>query len=126
MHDESDLTVDQVLELSEFLDTAADPLYARKMFGGYGIYLGEAMFALVAYGTAYFKVDSETIGDFEAAGCEPFYFEKNGKEIRMTFWTLPDTAWDTEELYRPWVLRACDAARRALAKRKPKKRKKKA
>jgi DNA transformation protein len=42
------------------------------MFGGYGIYEGGAMFALIADSTLYLKVDAATRGAYEAAGAEQF------------------------------------------------------
>ena len=44
----------------------------RAMFGGYGIYEGAAMFALIADDTLYFKVDDATRDAYVAAGCEQF------------------------------------------------------
>ena len=41
---------------------------ARKMFGGYGIYHQDLMFALVADDTLYLKVDSASKPEFEQLG----------------------------------------------------------
>ena len=115
------LMVEQILEWSGFLDRTVGPVFAKRMFGGYGIYCGEAMFALVANGVAYFKSDEKNRADYESAGGEPFRYEKrSGKVAVMSFFTIPDAAWDSEARFRPWARTALDAASRALARRRKK------
>ena len=53
--------VDHILELSSGLG----PVSARKMFGGYGVFLDGLMWGLVADSTLYLKVDEESIADFK-------------------------------------------------------------
>src|ERR687898_1887503 len=63
---------------SEFLSYVVEslqplgPVSARRMFGGFGIYLHGTMFALIAYDTLYLKVDDGNRSAYEAAGLEPF------------------------------------------------------
>ena len=40
------------------------PVRARAMFGGYGLFLDDVMFALIARDTLFFKVDGENRPDF--------------------------------------------------------------
>ena len=104
---------------SEFVTHVLDyleplgPVSARRMFGGYGIYLDRMMFALVASDTLYLKVDDESRGEFEAAGLEPFRYTKKGKSYQMSYHAAPEDALEDAELLRDWARKAVDAAMRA-------------
>ncbi len=100
--------VTHVLELLE----ALGPVSARRMFGGYGIYLDRLMFALVASDTLYLKVDDESRGEFEAAGLEPFRYTKKGKTYQMSYHAAPGDALEDAELLRDWARKAVDATMR--------------
>ena len=89
------------------------PVSARRMFGGYGIYLDRSMFALVADDTLYLKVDDESRGEFEAAGLDPFRYTKKGKSYQMSYHAAPEDALEDAELLRDWARKAVDAAMRA-------------
>lgn len=101
--------VSHVLEMLEPLG----PVSARRMFGGYGIYLDRSMFALVADDTLYLKVDDRSRGEFEAAGLEPFRYTKKGKSFQMSYHAAPEDALEDAELLREWARKAVDAAFRA-------------
>ena len=73
---------DHVLDLL----AALGPVTARRMFGGFGIYLDGVMFALIADDILYLKVDDRTRPDYEAAGSAPFRPRPRGKPF-----TMPDT-----------------------------------
>ncbi|GMQ77391.1 MAG: TfoX/Sxy family protein [Gammaproteobacteria bacterium] len=101
-----------VTHLLEMLEPLG-PVSARRMFGGYGIYLDRMMFALVADDTLYLKVDDDTRGEFEAAGLEPFRYWKKGKSYQMSYHAAPEDALEDAELLRDWARKAVDAAMRA-------------
>jgi DNA transformation protein len=45
----------------------------RRMFGGYGLYLDGAFFAIISRANVlYFKVDESTCADYEALGMRQF------------------------------------------------------
>ena len=66
----------------EFIDYLTD-LFAvvpgttvKKMFGGVGMFRQGLMYALaLGDGKIALKADAETIPDFEAEGCEAWYYE---------------------------------------------------
>ncbi len=95
---------------------------ARRMFGGWGLYLDGTMIGLVAEETFYLKTDDQTRGAFEAAGAAPFVFEarKRTKTIVTGYWSAPEQALDAPDAMRPWAQLALDAALRKAAKTKPK------
>lgn len=90
----------------------ADGLRVRAMFGGFGVFLGDTMFALIADDVLYFKVDDRTVADFEAAGSEPFSYARGGKKFQMSYYSAPDGALEDAEAVYPWAERAIAAALR--------------
>lgn len=63
---------------SDFVELVAEQMAAvgglriRAMFGGYGTYRDDCMFALIADDRLFFKADATTRADFEARGLRPF------------------------------------------------------
>ena len=96
---------------------------ARSMFGGWGVYAGEAMIGLVADDVLYFKVDDQTQPYFEGAGSEPFLYQRRDAErpVRMSYWEAPEAALGDDEALCEWARLAAAAARRAQ-EAKPKRR----
>jgi len=100
------------------------PVRARAMFGGFGIYYEDLMFALVAFDRLYFRVDPETRPRFEGAGSEPFAYDGKGKRIEMPYWSAPEGTLEGPAALLPWAELGLAAARRTRAKRPPRKRRK--
>ncbi|MCZ8309281.1 MAG: TfoX/Sxy family DNA transformation protein [Magnetospirillum sp.] len=92
---------------------------ARRMFGGWGLYVQGCMFALIADEVLYLKVDAETRPRFEAEGLPPFTYEARGKRHAMSYFQPPESAMEDRAEMRPWARAAADAAFRAAAARKP-------
>jgi DNA transformation protein len=93
------------------------PVTARRMFGGWGIYLDGVMFALVAYDTLYFKVDDGNRQAYEDARLDYFTYHDKGKPIRMPYREAPPEGFDDPEVLCDWAGAAYAAA---LRTRKPK------
>ncbi len=98
------------------------PVRARAMFGGWGLFLDDTMFGLIAGERLYFKVDDETQPRFAAAGAEAFTYPRQGKRVAMSYWEAPSGAGGR----LPWAELGLEAARRARGKRRPKARQRKA
>jgi DNA transformation protein len=109
-----DPVLDHLLELLAPLGAAT----ARRMFGGWGVYLDGEIVVLFARGVAYAKTDAQTWADFAAAGSAPFVFEGRGRMVETSYWSLPETALDSSEALRPWAQLALAAARRKPAARR--------
>ncbi|MBX7056976.1 MAG: TfoX/Sxy family protein [Leptospirales bacterium] len=89
---------------------------ARRMFGGYGVYRGAQMFALVADGVLYLKTDEGNRAEFEAADQRPFVYEtKAGRRTAMSYFTAPEESIEDSEQLLRWAQSALAAARRATA-----------
>ncbi len=85
---------------------------ARAMFGGWGLFLDDVMFGLIARERLYLKVDAETEPRFAAAGAEAFTYLRRGKRVAWSYWEAPFGG----GALLPWAELGLDAARRARAK----------
>ncbi len=97
------------------------PVSARSMFGGFGIYRDDRMFALIAYDTFYVKVDETSRPEFEAAGLAPFTYGEN--RVVMAYYHPPVTAMDDPQELAVWAEKGWQAALRAATKTRKKTRK---
>ncbi len=97
----------------------------RRMFGGVGIFRDGLMYALaLGDGKIALKADSKTIPEFEAEGCEAWYYEdKRGGKKSMNYWYLPERLADDEEELRQWANKAFEVAVRADQAKTPSQRK---
>lgn len=95
------------------------PVRTRRMFGGLGIYSGEAMFALAFEGEIFLKTTDTTRPEFTAAGSEPFRYMARSRERETGYWRLPAAAFDDEDMLRRFTELALAAAREAALKKKP-------
>ena len=105
---------------ADFIDYLVDslnplgPVRAKKMFGGFGIFLDELMFGLVSKNVFYLKVDDRNRSDFETRGLGPFTYSRKGKEYSMSYYQIPQEAMDDAEQLCSWAQKAYDAALRVL------------
>ena len=88
---------------------------AKRMFGGYGVYLEELFFAIIVDDMLYMKADDGNRGCFEALGLRPFRYQSRGKELTMSYYPLPDAALEDREEMLIWARRSVAAALRAVA-----------
>lgn len=101
----------------------------KRMFGGWGISVDGVTIAVIADLTKlgganeklYLKVDEVTKTQFEAAGGKRFEMEsKDGKTMRMNYFTTPDETMESADDMLPWARMALNVALDAKAKAKPK------
>jgi len=94
------------------------PIHIRRMFGGQGVYQGDLMFALEAYGELYLKADQESIRVFQELGSRPFTFEtRDGRTTLTSYWLMPESALDDPDEARDFAAMAIAAAQRAKAQK---------
>lgn len=101
----------------EQLRRVAPAIRDRAMFGGVGIYCGDAFFALVDDDVLYFKVDDTNRPDFEARGMGPFRPSGPGGET-MQYYEVPADLLEDLDALATWTKRAVAVAHRARS-RKP-------
>lgn len=97
---------------------------ARSMFGGWGFYHAEKMFALVAFETFFVKADDGSRAEFENLGLRPFTYDTGGgKRTVMAYFTVPADALESSPMLCEWAQKGIEAASRAASgKTKPKRR----
>lgn len=84
----------------EFADTVVEWLEpmgvvrAKRMFGGYGLYLDGLMFALIADDTLYVKADARNRGEYEKREMAPFHYQRQGKTVTIAYHAVPAEALD--------------------------------
>ena len=93
------------------------------MFGGLGIFRDGLMFALVADDRLFFKTDDSNLGDFQAAGADPFAYEKSGKKTSAGYHDVPAEVIEDAEKLTDLARRAIDVAVRADSAKPPSARK---
>jgi DNA transformation protein len=82
----------------------------RKMFGGYGIFESEAMFALItSKGIIHFKVDPSNRKRFEDAGAD--------QHSKMPYFEVPPSVLKDEQKLLEWAKDSINIARASKAKK---------
>lgn len=78
----------------------------RKMFGGYGVFEDDAMFALVdGEGSIFFKVDDTNAQMYQEAGSK--------KHFRMPYYRVPNDVLEDENVLREWAQASIHVSRHA-------------
>lgn len=100
------------------------PIEIKRMFGGAGVKSDGSMFAILDDGVLWLKADEALARDLQAEGARQFtYPTKDGGQMSMAYWSLPETALDDPDEAVHWARRSIAlAAAKAQAKR-PRRRK---
>jgi DNA transformation protein len=114
-------TTSQIVELALDLLAPMEAVTARAMFGGYGIFKANKMFALIADDVLYLKVDDKNRKRFEQEGLGPFVYSGGKKPATMSYHEVPAEAMEDSALLCDWAKGAFDAANRAAALKTKKK-----
>ena len=109
------------------IDLFADfgPVAIRRMFSGFGISADGINFALALRSGLYFRVDEQTIPQFEAEGSRPFSYQTRAKTVTVnSYWELPARLFDDSDELARWARAALAAAQRVALRKRPKAHKK--
>lgn len=96
----------------------ARPITHRKMFGGAGFYAEDVMFAIADDDRLYFKVDAESVRDYDERGMEPWSLD--GKPVEK-YRQLPAEVLQDPEVLGDWIDAAIRAATALASKSKRRK-----
>jgi len=106
---------------NEFCDYVVDLLSPlgqasyKFMFGGYGVYVGELMIAIVANDQLLLRADDENRPEYEALGIGPFQ-PYTDKSRSIPFYTVPDEVMDDPDDLVEWARKSLAATQRMKAK----------
>ncbi len=82
----------------------------RAMFGGYGIFHEDLMFALISEGSLYFKVNDSNRDIYEKAGSKPF---PHG----ISYWEVPTEVFEDTTKLHGWANISITIAHEAAKKK---------
>jgi DNA transformation protein len=118
---------DELREHLRDLFAGIGPVEVRRMFGGAGIYRGDACFALVVDGAILMRADEALGADYAAAGSEQWVYD-GGKRgpVAMPYWRLPEAAADDPDEAAAWARRSLVPAEKAAADKRAAKSRKQA
>jgi DNA transformation protein len=98
------------------------PVVLRRMFSGFGIVADGVNFAMALRSGIIFRVDELTIPHYDAEGAKPFQYETRNKTVVVkSYRHLPERLYDDPEELAAWAREAVGAAKRAAARKPPKK-----
>lgn len=86
------------------------------MFGGYGIYLDETIFAIIVDNVLYLKTDSTTCERFIKKGLRPFTYTARGRRVAMKYYEAPSEIFEDIEALQSWGKEAIGVALKAKKK----------
>lgn len=70
---------------------------SRSMFGGFGIFVDDTMFALVVNDKLHIRADDNCSEKYKQQGLEPYVYKKRGFPVVTKYFALPENFWDTPE-----------------------------
>ncbi len=70
---------------------------SRSMFGGFGLFADETMFALVVNNQLHIRADQQTSSDFETQGLKPYVYKKRGFPVVTKYYAISDDLWDSTD-----------------------------
>lgn len=94
------------------------PVAARPMFGGHGLYLDDVMFAFTSQSELWLKTDAEAKAAFVDAGGRPFVYLRQGREVEMSFVSVPGEIWANQAVLIDWAETALAVARSARRRKR--------
>ncbi|MGR5133552.1 TfoX/Sxy family DNA transformation protein [Vibrio alfacsensis] len=86
-----------ILKDSMKLFEALGTIKSRSMFGGFGLFADETMFALVVNNQLHIRGDQKTSSDFETQGLKPYVYKKRGFPVVTKYYAISDDLWESTD-----------------------------
>ncbi|WP_047043521.1 TfoX/Sxy family DNA transformation protein [Vibrio mexicanus] len=64
---------------------------SRSMFGGFGIFADDTMFALVVRDKLHLRANDKTSNEFKSLGYKPYVYKKRGFPVVTKYFALPES-----------------------------------
>lgn len=78
-----------ILKDSMKLFEALGTIKSRSMFGGFGLFADETMFALVVNNQLHIRADQQTSSDFETQGLKPYVYKNVASQSLLSTTLFP-------------------------------------
>lgn len=104
-----------VLKNSLKLFDSFGKIKSRSMFGGFGIFCEDAMFALVVKDKLHIRASDNTSSQFSELGCQPYIYKKRGFPVVTKYFALPEELWQQPEQILAFAQVALEHAQQAKA-----------
>ncbi len=70
---------------------------SRSMFGGFGLFADDTMFALVVRDKLHIRADKLSVENFEKQGFQPYVYKKRGFPVVTKYYAVSDELWKTPD-----------------------------
>ncbi|MPS31700.1 MULTISPECIES: TfoX/Sxy family DNA transformation protein [unclassified Salinivibrio] len=70
---------------------------SRSMFGGFGLFCEDTMFALVVNNTLHLRAGKENEALLKQQGLAPYVYKKRGFPVVTKYFAIPDAWWDNQQ-----------------------------
>ena len=100
-----------ILKESLRLFNCFDNVKSRSMFGGFGIFAGETMFALVVNDKLHLRANAKNEQEFKKAGLQPYIYKKRGFPVVTKHYAIPEEWWNEAGKIIEQATRSLDAAK---------------
>jgi DNA transformation protein len=90
--------------------TGLGAVNARRMFGGVGLYCGEAFFGVINDNLLYLRVDEASRPLFEAAGMTALRPVRAKPEVQAAYYQAPDDVLEDADALVEWARRSVAVA----------------
>lgn len=104
-----------VLKDSMKLLTTLGKVKSRSMFGGFGIFIDDTMFALVVNDQLHLRADDKSVKQFKSLGLEPYVYAKRGFPVITKYFALPNEYWEDTTHILSLAASALDLAKKDKA-----------
>lgn len=83
---------------------------SRSMFGGFGIFCNDTMFALVVNNALHLRAAKQNESEFIALKMAPYTYTKRNFPVITKYYEIPNAWWEQTELLLNYVTQALDIA----------------
>lgn len=66
---------------------------SRSMFGGFGVFVDDTMFALVVNNRLHMRANDQSADKFKQQGYQPYIYKKRGFPVVTKYFALPEECW---------------------------------
>ncbi len=100
-------TLKNTLKIFDSLGT----IKSRSMFGGFGIFCDDTMFALVVNDRLHLRAGKQNEKEFKQLNMVPYTYKKRGFPVITKYFEIPANWWEEEEILIGFSLRALEIAK---------------